>query len=94
MHLPVDIGILPVINKKSVLQVCLLNGISIPQELSKIIGRYGDDSQEFKKAGIEYTIKQIESLKNLGIKSFHFFSGNNTKTMSEIVNATGLVNKS
>ncbi|MDZ5723410.1 methylenetetrahydrofolate reductase [Acetobacterium sp. K1/6] len=90
MHLPVDIGILPVINKKSVLQVCLLNGISIPQELSKIIGRYGDDSQEFKKAGIEYTIKQIESLKNLGIKSFHFFCGNNTKTISEIVNATGL----
>lgn len=88
--LPVDIGILPVINKKSILQICLLNGISIPHELSKIIGRYGDDADDFKKAGIEYTCEFIESFNNLRTNGFHFFSGNNVKIVNEIINRADL----
>lgn len=90
IHLPVEVGVLPVINRNRILQVCILNGISIPRELSKIIGRYDNDTLDFKKAGIEFTIKHIESLKKLGIKDFHFFSGNNVKIISEILFASRL----
>lgn len=92
IHLPVDISILPVTNKNSILQISFANGISIPKELSKIIGRYGDDPQDFKKAGIDYTIKQIDALKKLGINGFHFLGGNNTSTISEVLNMASLAN--
>ena len=55
--IPVVLGIMPALHKDAIIRMTLSNGCSIPAELAAIIGTYGDDPDEFKKAGIEYTIE-------------------------------------
>lgn len=56
VHLPIDIGLMPVLNKDATIRMALsMNGCSIPKELARIISKYYDDPEGFRKAGMEYT---------------------------------------
>ena len=68
--IPVVIGIMPVLNKDATIRMTLSNGCSIPAELAAIIGRYGEEPDEFKKAGIEYTVTQIHRFMEAGSAVF------------------------
>jgi methylenetetrahydrofolate reductase (NADPH) len=50
---------MPVLNPKQIIRMSLLSACSIPAPLSKIICRYGEKPEEFKKAGLEYAVGQI-----------------------------------
>ena len=71
--LPLNVGILPVLNADRVLKLGFSNGISFPKELVEIFSRYGDSPIEFKKAGIDYTIGLINKIKTFEIRGLHFF---------------------
>jgi methylenetetrahydrofolate reductase (NADPH) len=88
--IPIDLGVLPVINRETVLKMCLHNGISIPEELSKLIGKYGDNPEDFKKAGMEYTIQQIHRFLTIGINGVHFFNCINNEEIEKILLYTGI----
>lgn len=45
---------------------------------------------DFKKAGIEYTINQIDEYRALGINGIHLYALNKWKDVSEIIDASGL----
>ena len=45
---------------------------------------------DFKKAGIEYTIKQIDEYRALGINGIHLYALNKWKDVAEIINASGM----
>ena len=82
------------------------NGCVMPRELSRLISKYWifpnpfdkepfDDALEqkkadFKKAGIEYTIKQIDEYRALGIYCIHLYALNKWKDVAEIINASGM----
>ena len=82
------------------------NGCVMPRELSRLISKYWifpnpfdkepfDDALEqkkadFKKAGIEYTIRQIDEYRALGINGIHLYALNKWKDVAEIINASGL----
>ena len=82
------------------------NGCVMPRELSRLISKYWifpnpfdkepfDDALEqkkadFKKAGIEYTIKQIDEYRALGINGIHLYALNKWKDVAEIINASGM----
>ena len=82
------------------------NGCVMPRELSRLISKYWifpnpfdkepfDDALEqkkadFKKAGIEYTIKQIDEYRALGINGIHLYALNKWKDVSEIIDRSGL----
>lgn len=56
---------------------------------------FRDDERErkladFRKAGIEYTIKQIEAYRACGINGIHLYAMNKWEAVTEIIHATGL----
>ncbi len=73
IHLPMIVGVMPVLFKDGLLRMTLSNGCSIPAEVAEIIGRYGENPADFKKAK-EYTINLIYKYINLGIDGLHLFS--------------------
>jgi len=90
--LPVVFGLMPVLAKNPTLNMALSNGCSIPRELAEIIGKYGDDPEDFKKAGKEYTVKQIERIVKEDIAGIHIFALNKYDDVADIYNASVLKN--
>ena len=82
------------------------NGCVMERELSRIISKYWifpnpfdkepfDDALEqkkadFKKAGMEYTIRQIDKYRSLGVDGIHLYALNKWKDVTEIINACGM----
>ncbi len=47
-------------------------------------------SQNSKKKGIEYTVKQIDAYRALGVNGIHLYALNKWKDVSEIIDRSGL----
>ncbi|MPW26460.1 5,10-methylenetetrahydrofolate reductase [Alkalibaculum sp. M08DMB] len=90
VSIPIDVGVMPVLVKDPTIRMAVSNGSAIPRDLAEIIGRYGDNPEDFKKAGMEYTIKQIHKFINAGIDGLHIYSLNKWKDISDIVNEIGI----
>ena len=88
--IPVVLGIMPVLDKDAIIRMTLSNGCSIPAGLAAIIGKYGDDPEEFKKAGIEYTIEQIFRFMEAGIGGLHIYTLNKWEAVEAIVAGAGI----
>ncbi|MDR1135308.1 MAG: methylenetetrahydrofolate reductase [Clostridiales Family XIII bacterium] len=89
VKLPVIAGLMPVLFREGTIRMTLSNGCSVPRELSEIIGRYPDSPADFKKAGKEYTVRQIERFLNSGIDGLHIYSMNKHEDISEILIGAG-----
>lgn len=91
VHLPIDIGLMPVLNKDATIRMALsMNGCSIPKELARIISKYYDDPEGFRKAGMEYTVNQIFEYMNAGIDGLHIYALNKWETVTDIINMAGI----
>ena len=90
--IPIDVGIMPVLNKNSIIKMCLsMNGCSIPQPLAELISRhYNDSDEDFRKYGIEYTTNMVYEFMALGINGVHFYSLNKAEAVLEICRNCGL----
>lgn len=82
------------------------NGCVMDRELSRLISKYWifpnpfdkapfDDSlkqkkADFKKAGIEYTIRQIDKYRSLGVEGIHLYAMNKWKDVSQIIDRSGI----
>ncbi len=87
---PVTTGIMPVLNPNQIIRMSLLSACSIPASLSKIISRYGEDADAFKKAGIEYAVNEITGLMDNGINKFHLYVMNKADETAQIIKQSGL----
>jgi len=87
--LPVVVGVMPVLNKDAVINMTLGNGCSVSRDLADIIGKYGDDPDDFRKAGKEYTCSLIHRYIAEGIDGLHIYSLNKQKNISDILNMAG-----
>ena len=90
IHLPVVLGIMPVLDKDAIIRMTLSNGCSIPDELAAIIGRYGNNPEDFKKAGIDYTINQIFRFMAAGIEGLHLYTLNKYEDVKTIIDNAGI----
>jgi len=91
VRIPIDVGIMPVLNKESIIRMALsLNGCSIPRQLAEIISRYYNDPEGFKQAGIEYTVRQLEQYMCEGVDGLHIYSLNKHEDVATIVNMSGI----
>lgn len=90
VHLPVVLGIMPVLDKDAIIRMTLSNGCSIPDELAAIIGKYGSSPEDFKKAGIEYTINQIFRFMAAGIEGLHLYTLNKYEDVKTIIDEAGI----
>jgi methylenetetrahydrofolate reductase (NADPH) len=88
VHIPVVAGLMPVLNRDVIIRITLQNGCSIPAELAAIIGKYDTKNGDFKKAGIEYTVKQTHRFREAGIAGLHLYTMNKWEDIVEIVNVS------
>lgn len=82
--LPIHAGIMPITNARQIGTTISLSGSSIPKALADIIAKYGDNTEDMRKAGIDYCIRQILDLKQIGVDGIHLYSMNRPKTTAEI----------
>lgn len=87
IHIPISFGIMPVLDASQILRMTTLCGCSIPAALSKLIGRYGQQPEEFKKAGIDYAIAQVSKLYQDRVDGIHLYSMNKHAAIETILNA-------
>jgi len=73
---PVLAGIMPVLNSKSLLRIIKLSGVSVPQELAKLVARYGESPQEMEIAGLDYAARQIDDLLANKVAGVHLYCMN------------------
>lgn len=76
INVPVEAGIMPVMNRNQILRMCRLSGCKIPKKLQRMLDRYGDDPSSMLEAGEAYATEQISDLLTGGIRGIHLYSMN------------------
>ncbi len=87
INVPIEAGIMPITNKKSIERMVSLCGASIPRRLAKLLSRYADDPNSLKAAGLEYAIEQIIQLYSNGVQGIHIYTMNNADVARYITDA-------
>ena len=82
------IGIMPVTDKDRIFRMCAKNGVAMPRELMKLMAKY--DGEDFRKAGIDYTIELAQHVKDLDTYGIQIFSMNDADAVEYIVKGAGL----
>lgn len=89
IEVPLEAGIMPVVNKKQIERMVTMCGASIPPSLAKILQRYEYDTISLREAGIEYATQQIEKLFLHGVNGIHLYTMNNPYIAAKISEAVG-----
>ncbi|MCD6238484.1 MAG: methylenetetrahydrofolate reductase [Thermotogae bacterium] len=87
---PIIPGIMPVLRAGQIKKMVRLSGASVPNELNKLLDRYGEDTGSMRKAGIEYAARQIDDLLSNGVKGIHLYTMNKARSVMEIVKQVSL----
>ena len=89
INVPIIAGLMPVLAREPVIRMTLSNGCSIPADLACIMGKYSKNTQDFTKAGIDYTTELINRFKKLGIAGLHLYTMNKWEALTQILSAAG-----
>ncbi len=88
IDVPIEAGIMPVVNKKQIERMVSLCGASLPAKFTKMMSRYEDKPDAMRDAGIAYAVDQIVDLVSQGVDGIHLYTMNNpyvAKRISESV---------
>lgn len=81
---PVEAGIMPVINKAQIEKMVSLCGASIPDSLRDILDKCGEDKEMLFEEGIAYAVGQIKDLIANGVDGIHIYTMNNPEVAKRI----------
>lgn len=73
---PILPGLMPVTSAGQVKNIIELSGTNVPDSLMSQIETYKDSPEDLKKAGLEFTKKQMEQLLEHGVDGIHLYSMN------------------
>lgn len=88
INVPIEAGIMPVVNKKQIERMVSLCGASLPSKFTKMMSRYENRPEAMRDAGIAYAVNQIVDLVSQGVEGVHLYTMNNpyiAKRISESV---------
>ncbi|MCH5303244.1 MAG: methylenetetrahydrofolate reductase [NAD(P)H] [Ruminococcus sp.] len=77
INVPIEAGIMPVVNKKQIQRMVSLCGASLPAKFSRIMNRYENNPEALRDAGIAYAIDQCVDLITNGVSGIHLYTMNN-----------------
>lgn len=77
VNLPIQAGIMPVINKRQIQRIVSLCGATLPSKFIKIMNRYEHNREALRDAGIAYAVDQIVDLISTGVRGIHLYTMNN-----------------
>ncbi|NLK28874.1 MAG: methylenetetrahydrofolate reductase [NAD(P)H] [Clostridiales bacterium] len=92
INVPIEAGIMPVVNKKQIERMVTLCGASLPPKFVKMMQRFEHSPEALRDAGIAYAVDQIVDLISQGVDGIHLYTMNNpyiAKRISE--NISGLL---
>lgn len=84
INVPIEAGIMPVVNKKNIERVVANCGASLPSKFSRMMARYESNPQALFDAGIAYAIDQIADLIVSGVDGIHLYSMNRPEVAMRI----------
>ncbi|NLP33735.1 MAG: methylenetetrahydrofolate reductase [NAD(P)H] [Clostridiales bacterium] len=92
INVPIEAGIMPVVNKAQIERMVTLCGASLPSKFVKMIQRFEHSPEALRDAGIAYAVDQIVDLISQGVDGIHLYTMNNpyiAKRISESI--SGLI---
>lgn len=84
INVPIEAGIMPVINKAQIERMVTLCGASLPDNMKRILDKYADNKEALFDAGIAYATSQIIDLLAAGVDGIHIYTMNNPKVAMKI----------
>ena len=87
IRVPIEAGIMPVINKAQIERTVSMCGARFPVKFSKMINKYANDPVALKDAGIAFATEQIIDLINNDVRGIHLYTMNNVDTATRITNS-------
>jgi methylenetetrahydrofolate reductase (NADPH) len=89
---PIEAGIMPVVNKTQIERMVTLCGASLPSKLTKMLQRFENSPEALRDAGIAYAVEQIDDLISQGVNGIHLYTMNNSYIARKISeNISGLI---
>ncbi len=87
VNVPIEAGIMPVVNKKQIERMVSMCGASLPQKFSRMMAKYENNPEALRDAGIAYAIDQIVDLISGGADGIHLYTMNNPYVAEKISSA-------
>ena len=84
IRVPIEAGIMPVVNKSQIERTVSMCGASFPVKFSKMINKYADDPTAPKDAGIAFATEQIIDLINNDVRGIHLYTMNRVEVATRI----------
>lgn len=76
IQVPIEAGIMPVVNKKQIERMVSLCGVDLPRKFVAMMERYQDSPEAMCDAGIAYAVDQIVDLISQGVDGVHLYTMN------------------
>lgn len=89
VDVPLEAGIMPVINKKQIERMVSLCKVDLPKKFLTIMRKYEDNPIAMRDAGIAYAVDQIVGLIAEGVEGIHLYTMNNPYIARKIHQAVG-----
>lgn len=87
INVPIEAGIMPVVNKKQIERMVTGCGASLPGKFVKIMQKYEHNPEALRDAGIAYAVNQIVDLVASGVDGIHLYTMNNAYVARKITEA-------
>lgn len=86
--IPIEAGIMPVVNKKQIERMATLCGASLPDKFMHMMQRFDGNKTAMRDAGIAYAVDQIVDLLVHNVDGIHLYTMNNPNIAKRIDEAT------
>ncbi len=87
--IPILPGIMPIIDCKRIKEFARVCNTTLPKDILDRMEPVMDVTEDMRKLGVEFAVKQVEDLMNHGVNYIHFYTMNRADSVSEILNALG-----
>ncbi len=87
IHVPIEAGIMPVVNAAQIQRMVSLCGASLPRKFTAMMQRFGHSPEAMRDAGIAYAVDQIVDLAANGVDGIHLYTMNNPDVAKRITDA-------
>jgi methylenetetrahydrofolate reductase (NADPH) len=88
INIPIIPGIMPITDIEKIKKFGKMTGATIPKSIVQPMEK-ATSREEALKLGVEFATKQCEDLRRNGVKYLHFYTMNQSRAVTEIVNNLG-----
>lgn len=91
IRVPIQAGIMPVVNKKQIERIVSLCGATLPKKFAVMMEKYEHNPEAMRDAGIAYAVDQIVDLIAQDVDGIHLYTMNNPDIASKIYAAVKML---